>query len=193
MDDILEDARKCRTQVATSAVAHRLSAEHHRHRGVKLGAVAAIISAIVGSTVFVTLITRVGLNGKGTISVPSEGWAWAAYLGFAFLSILAPVLTGLQTFLNDPEQAAQHTDSWAEYSRLEARLTSLIRSCNRGMLTSTQIEDAEKEMEEISNQIQATSKKSLQLTEPAIKKAEAQIRSERSSGDEAQIVGRERR
>jgi len=185
MNNILKNANDRRKRVNRRAIAHELSAEFHRHRGVQIGILATVISAIVGSTVFVTLITRIGLDGKGTISVPSKGWGWLAYVGFAFLSVLAPVLIGLQTFLNHPGEAEKHTISSAEYYHLLDRLDSLISLYPGEQLTGTQIEAAEKEMADISNEIEKTHKKSIQLTKRAIRDADTQIRLDDSSGDEA--------
>jgi len=182
MSDILKDADDYRKQAHMRAVAHELSAEYHRHRGVQIGAIAKVISAIVGSTVFVIVITRLGLDGKGTISVPSQGWAWLAYIGFALLSILAPVLTGLETYLNDPKQAEQHMDTSADYYHLRQRFGSFISRYEGANLMDANREDARKELDDIYNDMSENQKKSISLTADAKKDAAAQIASEGSSG-----------
>ena len=72
MNETLTNARANRSDAGRRAVAHELSAEYHRHRGVQFGVAATVVSAIVGSAVFVTLTRTIGLDGGETISFPSE-------------------------------------------------------------------------------------------------------------------------
>jgi hypothetical protein len=178
MNDLVKNAIDDRKRVYRKAVAHELSAENHRHRGVQIGGIATIVSAIVGSTVFFTIISQFGLDGKGTIAVPSKGLAWLAYIGFGLLSVLAPVLTGLQTFLNHPEQAQKHRDSYARYNGLKRRLDSFISKYEGAHLTDEKLAEALKEQGEISAGIEEEDAKGISLTPRAYKDADAQIASE---------------
>ena len=97
IDDILTEARKYRQWVGARAIAHYRSAEDHRKKGVLIGWGAISLSAIVGTTVFATLASQFGLSGQqnGSNLLPSGGWAWV----FGAILILAPVISGWQTFL----------------------------------------------------------------------------------------------
>ena len=185
MNEILTKAAEYREQAARGAVAHELSAEYHRHRGVQFGVAATTLSAVVGSTIFVTVITKLGLDGNSTISVPSEGWTRIAFIGFGCLSILAPVVTGLQTYLNHPGEAEKHKASSADYYRLQRDLDSLLARYRGGNLTGTKREDALKELDDISKDMEATQKNSITLTAKAYKDADAQLRPEGTSNHEA--------
>ena len=73
MDDIIAKAEEYRTLFSSLKIAHEKSAEWHRSLGEKLGGAEKGISTIVGTAIFVGVASLLGLNGKGTISIP-EGW-----------------------------------------------------------------------------------------------------------------------
>jgi hypothetical protein len=175
MNDILKNATIYRNQVAKRAVAHELSAEYHRHRGVQIGVAATVVSTIVGSVIFVTIFTKLGLDGKGTIAVPSQGWAWFAYIGFGLSSVLAPVLTGLQAYLNHPGQAEKHTASRASYDHVKRRLDSFLGRYESANFTDQKRDEALKELDGISKDMGEIDKNSIPLTGRAKKSADEQI------------------
>src|SRR5262245_48727965 len=115
MNAILAKAKEYRDLVAMRAIAHELSAEWHRSRGVRLGVAATAISALVGSVIFATATSQLGLDGKGSISLPTGVGGWLLYVSFGLLLITAPVLSGVNTYLNFPEQAEKHRTSCAGY------------------------------------------------------------------------------
>ena len=65
MNKALTDASEYRYEALWRALEHERSAMWHRKWGVRLGAAATAVSAIVGSAVFVTATTKLGPDGKG--------------------------------------------------------------------------------------------------------------------------------
>jgi hypothetical protein len=70
----------------------------------------------VGAGVFIGLVSKLGLDGKGSLSVP-PGREWLYWLVLA-VSLAGPALTTLHIHLHDAEDAAKHTKSAADYRRL---------------------------------------------------------------------------
>src|SRR4051794_35100898 len=113
MKDIREKAEKYWVLAAMRAVAHENSAEWHRGRGVRLGVIATGLSAVVGSAVFVAVAKQLG-PGEGT-SLPTGALAGLFfYFVLGLLLVSAPVLTGIHTYLNHPQQAERHKASSAD-------------------------------------------------------------------------------
>jgi hypothetical protein len=98
MDDILEKADQYRQHFSLLKIAHERSAEWHRSLGEKLGGLEKGISTIVGTAIFVGVASQLGLDGKGTISIPAGYLASALYIVVLLLLISAPLLTALQMF-----------------------------------------------------------------------------------------------
>jgi hypothetical protein len=71
VDDILAKAKEYQDDVELRAKAHELSAEWHRWRDEVLGNATIIVSGIVGSAVFGTLISQLGLSGQDHLSLPA--------------------------------------------------------------------------------------------------------------------------
>ena len=103
-------------EIKKRASAHENSAEYHRSRDASLGGAAKVVSAIVGAGVFVGLVSKLGLDGKGSLSVP-PGWEWLYWLVLA-VALAGPALTALQIQLHDAEDVVRHTESSAKYWRL---------------------------------------------------------------------------
>src|SRR4051794_33071379 len=142
MNDVLVKAREHWMLVATSAIAHEKSAESQRYRGTQLGIGATALSALVSTAIFATVTSQLGLNTKGNITIPQGGWALLIYLGLGFLLILEPVLTGGQTYSNDPEQADKHRVSWAGYSRVQQHIVIFLLRYAGANAAATQREEA---------------------------------------------------
>jgi hypothetical protein len=174
MNDILTKAKEYRKLVATRAIAHEKSAEWHYHWGVRLGLAATVLSAAVGSAIFVAVTKQLGLAGQGSIPFPTGGWAWLIYFVFGLLLIAAPVLTGVQTYLNHPEQAARHKASWAGYYRQQQRLDLFLLRYADVNSAATKRDEALKELEDITKEIGTVSDNSLMLTEEAYAVAAAE-------------------
>ena len=185
MNEILIDAANYRSEVYRRAVAHEVSAEYHRKLGVQLGLTSTALSAIVGSAVFVTIVSQLGLDARGTLSIPHEFWPRAFFYSVAGLSILSPVLGVCQAYLNEPAEVKAHTTSSAGYYRVRDRLDTFIRRYEVIDLVGNVREDALKEMDEISKDMEGLRKESKQLTDRAYEKADALISSTRIPRGEA--------
>lgn len=173
MDQILTDAIKYRDEAEWKEVAHQFSADWHRRWGVRLGAVATILSALVGSAIFLTATTQLGLTGKGTLSIPQTPSGLALFYSVVGLSVLSPILSGLNTFLNEPEHVKQHMLSMSDYSGALKDLDSFIRKYGAVILNDKEREDAEKELKGIS---EGMNKNRILLTGHAIDKAKKHIK-----------------
>jgi hypothetical protein len=103
-------------EIKKRASAHENSAEYHRRRDAGLGGAAKSVSAIVGTGVFVGLVSKLGLDGKGSLSVP-PGWVSLYWLVLA-VSLAGPALTALQIHLHDADDAVRHGESFAKYRKL---------------------------------------------------------------------------
>ncbi len=183
MDDILGTAKEYWKVVATRAIAHEKSAEWHRRRGTQLGTWSTAMSAVVGTTIFATITSQVGFNVKGNITLPEGGnitlpggvEPWLIYVVFAFLLFATPVLTGVQTYLNHPEQAEMHKISWTGYYRLQQRIDLFLLRYVEVNTNTTNRGEALKELEDISKEIGFLSENSITLTPQANAEAEKEL------------------
>ncbi len=108
MDDVLERARQYQNLTMKKSQAHYQAAELYAQRYVRLGAPVTILTSIVATSVFASLAQ----NGKNTIIVIATGT----------LSIVAAVLSGLQTFLRYADVAAGHRNAGAAYESARRQL-----------------------------------------------------------------------
>jgi hypothetical protein len=175
MKKIIEDATNDRYDAKRRAIGHEFAANHHRRRGVQFGIAATVVSSIVGSAIVAKISTTLTEVGGGTILAHPEGWTRLAYVAVGLLSILAPVLTGLQAFLRHPEQTAKHTSSSAEYDRLSKRLAAFIDRYGGRELSETEGENGLKEWQEISNDKERILKDAIALTPRALQKADTEL------------------
>jgi hypothetical protein len=118
---ILEKAVSYQEFAATKANAYYATAHYYRSNHMRLGIVATIVSALVGTALFAGLATQFQADGKQT-SLNLHGWTILGFCLVALLSISAPVLTGLQTFLKYSEQAESHRATAIGYDGLRQRL-----------------------------------------------------------------------
>ena len=93
MKDIEVRAEKYRIRAHRKARAHYLAAKHHSARHKYLGVPVVITTAIVGTTIFVSLSEN-----------PSIAWKITTGL----LSITAAILAALQTFFKHAERSEKH-------------------------------------------------------------------------------------
>jgi hypothetical protein len=175
MKEVLATAEEYRKVVARRAIAHERSAEWHRKRGAKLGVSATILSAVVGTAIFATITSQLGLDGKASITFPQGGWAILVYLLVFAPLILAPVMIGVHTHVNDPEQAEKHKHSWAGYYQIQQRLDLfLLKYADIGDQCDIKGE-AIKELEVISMEIKDLCDESITLTSRAYRDADKEI------------------
>jgi len=94
-----------------SQIANYKAANYHSTLNYTLGIPALIISAIVGTSIFVTLQSNVEL--------------WAKIL-VGILNILVAVLSSLQTFFRSEERAAKHRSCAVEYGAVKRLIDELL-------------------------------------------------------------------
>jgi hypothetical protein len=121
MKDLLAKAAAYHKEAVTKSYAHYASAEYHRHWHTTLGLIATIVSTIVATALFTTLIGQI----EPAMSQPPVTRHWSKSIGISLVILLAvgaPVLAGMHTFLKYGEQAEQHRVSAAGYDQLRRRL-----------------------------------------------------------------------
>ncbi len=157
MGDLIAAAQARLDEVKRRARAHENSAEYHRRMDARLSSAAKTVSAVVGTGVFVGLVSKLGLDGKqGSLSVPA-GWEWLYWTVLAF-SLAGPALTALQVALHDAEDRAKHTTSFSLYRRLADDLEIFLSQ------PVTDPSAAERVSREFSERFQAIVDKSIPLT-----------------------------
>jgi len=144
MDDLIARTSRRLDEINKRARAHENSAEYHRSNDAKLGGATKIVSSIVGAGVFAGLVSKLGLDGKGSLSVP-PGWEWLYWLVLA-VSLAGPALTVLQVHLHDAEDVAKHTQSFVGYRRLA---DDLERFLERPVLDAAEAERFNDRFQEI--------------------------------------------
>lgn len=91
--------------------AHFSHAERCRHRHYWLGVPAAILSALVGTTVFAALSKEPALAFKIAVGI---------------VSVLASVLATLATFLNYADDSSKHHQTAASYASIRKHLDEVL-------------------------------------------------------------------
>lgn len=177
MDGVITDASDSRNDAYRRAVAHEVSAEYHRKVGVRLGLASTALSAIAGASVFATVTASLGLDGKGTLTIPQTFWPLVLFYGVIALLILAPVLSAWQTYLNEPDQVKRHTSSSAGYYHQKERLDRFVRKYENVNLVGEGRESAMKELDEISAAIATLREQGIPLAARAFEEADKRIRS----------------
>ena len=99
------------TNAKRSQIANYDAANYNSSLNYKLGIPAIIFAAIVGTSVFATLQSKVEI--------------WAQIL-VGILSVFAAVLTSLQTFLKSEEKAAKHRTAAVEYGTIKRQIDELL-------------------------------------------------------------------
>ena len=107
--------------VSIGHVAHQRAAAHYRRLHGALGIPATIFSVIVGTSVFAALAAT---EQKGLLLVAGA------------TSILAAVLSGLQTFLDYGGLASEHQAAAGGYGRLRRRIEESIVTAGAGRVSA---------------------------------------------------------
>ncbi|MBZ5690049.1 MAG: hypothetical protein LAP86_34100 [Acidobacteriia bacterium] len=166
-------------------MAHRVSAEAHRHRNMLLGGVSTVLTTLVGTAVFTGLVSQFGLDGKGTTAInPFKGtgmiWVYGLVL---LLSVMAPVITALHSFMHNAEDAATHQASVTGYSGVLSGLTLFLAKYGGGDTPPEKIDEALNEYDKIMKEHNSVLGKSLTLTKKAYRAAD-KVMSATPSGPE---------
>ncbi len=177
MNDIFKSAMKVQEELPREIFAHRLSAEYHRHWHMTLGGLSTVLTTLVGTAIFTGLVSQLGLDGKGEIQNPfaGQGMDWL-YVIIILLSISAPILAALHTFMNHAEDTSIHRASVEGYSNVLRQLTIFLAKYNDSNPSGEKTKEALKEYDEIMKEYNAVLGKSLTLTEKAYKNADKQLK-----------------
>lgn len=182
MIDILKKARQDHEMLPREIMAHRLAAEYHRHWHMALGGISTVLSTLVGSAVFTTLVRQLGVDGKHDIQFPlavDQGIDWFYWL-ILLLSIIAPVLAALHTFMHHAEDAATHRASVEGYANVHRQLTIFLATYDDSNL-SAEANAALKKYDEIMQAYNSVLGKSLTLTKTAYHRADKKLRKQPAS------------
>ncbi len=185
MNKIIKDASDGERDAHRREIAHEHSARWHRKVGVRLGIASTVLSTIVSTSVFASIAKYLGLNGKGTLTIPQEFLPLLLFYGIVILLILSPVLSAVLTYLNEPDQVAKHTSASADYYLLKERLGMFISKYENVDFTDETRRRSEKELEELSIAMAKLRKESIQLTPRALRGANEEINSTHTSSSEA--------
>ena len=129
MQDILKRSSYYRRIYAIGARGHHLAAAQKSRLNHFFGVPAALISAIVGTTLFVTLDQN-----------PDTTWR----IGVGLVLIMSAVLSILQTRFNYADAAGKHKTAGARYSAVRRRLEVFELKCaDPGMDRKSALSDLE--------------------------------------------------
>jgi hypothetical protein len=174
LKDVIERASEDQKRLPWEIMAHRVSAEAHRHRNMVLGGWATVLTTLVGTAVFTGLVSQFGLDGKGAnASNPFKngGMMTGLYVVVLFLSILAPVIAALHTFMHNAEDAAIHQASVAGYSGVLILLIIFLAKYGDSVPPPEKIDEALNEYDKIMKEYNSVLAKSLTLTKQAYRAA----------------------
>jgi len=180
MKEIFEKARQDQKELPRLIMAHRLSAEYHRHRNMALGGLSTVLTTLVGTAIFTGLVSQFGLNGQGNIANPfikAQGGQVILYLAVLLLALVAPILAALYTFMHDAEDTSTHWASVAGYANVLRRLTIFLAKYNDSS-PAEEKNEALKEYDEIMKEYNSVLGKSITLTEKAFKNADKKLQNE---------------
>ena len=126
-----------RGEAEKSAVGHLRSGEYLEKWRIWLGIPAVVLSAIVGSTVFATI-----LNSSSKTAI------WAVVV--TALAVTSGVLTALQSFLDLGTTAEKHRRSNASYKGVVRRIdVALLKLRERSTLSSEELNGFDNEMKNL--------------------------------------------
>ena len=183
LNDVLRRASALQQLLPREIMAHRVSAEYHRHRHMKVGGLATIFTTLIGSSVFTALLGQFGLEGKvlKLVGNPFSGLGGTiVYFTVLILSIAAPVLAALNTFMHDSEDVASHAASVQGYAEVLSRLTVFLAKYIDTSPAGATMDEALKEYDEIMNKYNSVLG-NITLTERAYKKADKLIKEQESA------------
>ena len=187
MNDVFKRAREQQRSLPLEIMAHRVSAEAHRHWNMALGGLTTVLTTLVGTSIFTGLVSQFGLNGKGEVRNPfaAQGMGWL-YLIVLLLSISTPVLAALHTFMHHAEDASTHIASAAGYGEVLRRLTTFLAKYDGSNPAPEKRDKALKEYDDIIKEYNSVLAKSLTLTRKAYEAAKSHMKeseqSDRSDG-----------
>ncbi len=176
MIDVFKSAMEIQTQLPREILAHTVSAEYHRRWNMRLGVLSTVLTTLVSTAIFTGLVSQLGLNGKGTIRNPltDHGMDWL-YLIVIILSISAPIISALHTFMHHAEDASRLSASVEGYSSVLRRLTTFPTKYEGSNSAGDKKLEALKEYDEIMKEYNFVLGKRITITNHEYKKADKRL------------------
>ncbi len=189
MNDIIKKANEDFQKLPREIMAHRLSAEAHRHWNMVLGGVATVLTTIVGTAVFTGLVTQFGLDGKGfpTVKAIEGRGGGLLFVLILVLSVLAPVTGALHSFMHNAEDAAAHQISAAGYSSVLCRMTVFLARFSDDA-SQEKAREILTEYDAIMKEYNAVLAKSLTLTQHAYERADSFLAPPKTGKEQCQTA-----
>jgi hypothetical protein len=155
LNDVIGVAEGYRGTAILHAQAHNIAAERFERKNTYLGVPATIIAAVVGSSIFASLSS----NDKNIYLIVTTG----------ALSILAAILSALQTFLKYPEIAQSHKSAKDGYEGIRRKIDIFkLQLAGARPLSRS---DAQNALQQIANQLDELGKTSPIVSTRALRDA----------------------
>jgi hypothetical protein len=163
MKDIIEKVESYRNSARKDAIAHLVSAEAHRSKDMRLGAVGIILSTLVSTAVFT------GLAKRFSISDGVEGWGVVLAFVISAIVVAAPILTTVHKYMHDEADANSHNASAVRYDLL-------IRKYDLFLLEYSTADDSKRDqaikmLHDLDAQYAAAREHNITLTDKALRRA----------------------
>ncbi|MGY1425218.1 SLATT domain-containing protein [Lysobacter sp. A289] len=142
-----------------SQFTHYEQATRFRRAGAFFGVPVIVISALVGTTVFSTI-------SQSTTSTDIK-------IAVGLLSVLAAVLSSLQTFMKLPEKAELHRSFGARYGDVRRRLELLYAGRSQLPITPEVLDYANKELSELAGEAPDIPAKAFKISQERIRQLQA--------------------
>lgn len=182
MIDIIKDAFEFYEKLPREIMAHRVSAESHRHWHMALGGLSTVLTTLVGTGIFTGLVSQFGLDGMGPVLNPFEnqGMRWLYWIVLS-LALLAPIVAALHTFMHHAEDASAHRGSVEGYVNVLRRLKIFLAKYDATNRAPEEKKAAREEYDEIMKEYSFVIGRSITLTDKAYKKADMMLKEEATS------------
>jgi len=161
LNEVFTKAVKCQERLPREIMAHRVSAEYHRHWNMTLGGFATVLTTLVSTSVFT------GLVKAATSTKPFS--AEPVYAVVLILSVFAPIIVALNTFMHHAEDSATHRASVAGYAGVLNELTIFLAKYGDSSPPPEKTDEALKDYNDIMNKYVSVLQNSITLTSSAYK------------------------
>ncbi len=175
MQTVRNDANRSRAEAYLKEVAHEISAEYHRTRGVRFGVATTALSAIVGTAAF-GAATKLVISVKGELILPTGAMGSTPFFVVVFLSVLSAVLSAWHQFLKDEAETEKHLSGVRHYSNVKVLLDHLLRT-----ISNKEVEGASRELLDILTKMESPPQTLPILLDKAINEARRRIAADQVS------------